>query len=155
MRGIAELEQYGHTYDILISHQQLTAAIDFAWKFPEQKFVLDHIAKPPVANKVKDKEWAKGIKHLAQHKNVYCKLSGLVTEANWNNWTYEDMAYYLETVFEHFGAYRLMFGSDWPVCTLAASYGNTMRVIETFTAQLTGEQQKAIFETTAIRCYNI
>lgn len=155
LHGISELKHYGHTYDILISHQQLSEAIDFVWKFPDQKFVLDHIAKPAIATKKKHEDWARGIELLAQHKNVYCKLSGLVTEADWNNWTYEDMAFYLETVFAHFGAHRLMFGSDWPVCTLAASYRNTKQIIETFTAHLTAEQQKSIFETTAMRCYNL
>ncbi len=155
LRGISELEQYGHTYDILINQQQLPEVIDFVWKFPEQKFVLDHIAKPAIANQKKREEWAMGIELLAQHKNVYCKVSGLVTEADWNNWVYEDMIYYLETVFEHFGAHRLMFGSDWPVCTLATNYKNTKQIVETFAAQLTVEQQRAIFETTAMRCYNL
>lgn len=158
LQGMAELQQYGHTYDILIHSGQLEEAISFVEKFPEQKFVLDHIGKPAIAAKkesVTNAKWYNGIRQLAQHKNIYCKISGMVTEADWNNWTYEDMVYYLDTVFEHFGADRLIFGSDWPVCTLAASYHQTKQIADKFTAQLTEEQRKAVFETTAVKCYNL
>lgn len=155
LQGMAELQQYGHTYDILIHSGQLEEAVGFVEKFPDQKFALDHIAKPNIKTRQGNVAWSDGIRRLAQHKNVYCKISGMVTEANWNSWTYDDMVYYLDAVFEHFGPYRLMFGSDWPVCTLSAKYSQVKQIIEKFTTQLTYEQRRAVFETTAIKCYNL
>ncbi|RZK69055.1 MAG: amidohydrolase, partial [Pedobacter sp.] len=122
VRGIAALKNYGHTYDLVIHRGQLAEAISLVAQFPEQRFVLDHLAKPDIKNKQGDDEWKQNIVTLSQHPNVYGKISGMVTEADWHSWTYDDMVFYLDVMFEHFGTNRLMFGSDWPVCKLAASY---------------------------------
>jgi len=121
LRGIGRLRQFGLAYDILVYPRQLPSAIGLASSFPEQPFVLDHIAKPPI--RAGDLEpWAARIRELARHGNVLCKVSGMVTEADHRGWQFEDFRPYLDVVFEAFGPRRLMFGSDWPVCLLAASY---------------------------------
>src|SRR5580693_1829267 len=117
-RGISRLREFGFTYDILIYPKQLPAAIELAEKFPEQTFVLDHIAKPLIKTK-EITAWANKIRRLATAPNVWCKLSGLITEADWKQWKADDFKPYLDIVFETFGCDRLMFGSDWPVCLLA------------------------------------
>jgi L-fuconolactonase len=121
LRGIAKLKQFDLAYDILIFPRQLPAAIELARKFPEQRFVLDHIAKPPIAEGTLE-PWRARILELAQAPNVMCKISGLVTEANWTAWKPADFDLYLDIVGEAFGPNRLMYGSDWPVCLLAAEY---------------------------------
>ncbi|SOD12118.1 amidohydrolase family protein [Pedobacter xixiisoli] len=155
LRGIAELKNYRHTYDIVIVRNQLKEAISLVNKFPEQRFILDHIAKPDIKDNNGDIAWQEGISLLAKHKNLYCKVSGMVTEADWYNWKNEDMKFYLDTVFENFSIDKLMFGSDWPVCTLAASYRETKQVVEDYISQLTVLQRKAIFESNAKECYQL
>jgi len=120
-KGIEKLKKYNLTYDILIFPKQLPAAIELVRMFPDQPFVLDHIAKPQIKDRVFS-PWDENIKKLALFSNVYCKVSGMVTEADWKAWEKEDFIPYLDIVIEAFGANRIMFGSDWPVCTLAASY---------------------------------
>lgn len=134
-RGIAALERYGLTYDILIYHRHLPYAIEFAKRFPKQKFVLDHIAKPDIKNGVVS-PWAERIRELAGCENVSCKVSGMVTEADVSAWKKEDFAPYLETVFDAFGPDRLMIGSDWPVCLLGAAYGEAMDIVRPFLDRL-------------------
>src|SRR5699024_6709537 len=131
MEGIGMLRDYDLTYDILILEHQLPTVIEFADQFPAQPFVLDHIAKPRI-KEGKINRWAKGIRELANHRGMYCKLSGLVTEANWDRWQADDFKPYLDVVFDAFGPERLMFGSDWPVCTLAASYGEVTEIIQDY-----------------------
>lgn len=127
LRGIAALEEFDLAYDILIFHKHLPVAIEFVEKFPRQRFVLDHMAKPPI--KAKQMEpWANNLRRLASFPNVLCKMSGLVTEADWKAWTHDDIAPYLDVAFDAFGPDRLMIGSDWPVCLLAASYGQAVGV---------------------------
>jgi len=155
LRGIAALKAYTYTYDILINKNQLTEAIELIAKFPEQRFVLDHIAKPDIKAKDGDLEWKGNIGKLAKHSNVYCKVSGMVTEADWQNWKPSDMQFYLDTVFESFAIDKLMFGSDWPVCTLAASYEETKQIVTDYTSQLTDVQRKAVFELNAKTCYQL
>lgn len=121
LRGISRLRQFDLTYDILIYPRQLPAAIELVSRFPEQPFVLDHIAKPSVRDGVRQ-PWADQIRELARHGNVLCKVSGMVTEADHRAWKADDFRPYLDVVFEAFGPGRLMFGSDWPVCLLAGSY---------------------------------
>jgi len=121
LRGLRQLQPYGYTYDLLVYPRQLPAAVELAARLPEQAFVLDHAGKPEIRSGHRG-GWKQHIRELAAHPNVYCKLSGLVTEADWNNWTPEQCKPYLDCVFEAFGPSRLMFGSDWPVCLLAASY---------------------------------
>lgn len=154
-RGLAELQQYQHTYDILIHQSQLSDAIALVEKFPSQKFVLDHLGKPNIKTKKDSELWRHDINILSQNKNVYCKVSGMVTEADWQNWQYDDFIFYLDTVFEYFGAQHLMFGSDWPVCTLAADYRTTKQIIEGYISQLTELEQQAVFGTTAMQFYKL
>lgn len=126
--GIALLEEFDLAYDILIYTKHLPVAAEFVERFPKHRFVLDHLAKPPI----KDREiefWAAGIRRLAAFPNVFCKLSGLVTEADWRHWQQADITPYLDIAFETFGPSRLMIGSDWPVCLVASSYSRTLDVV--------------------------
>ena len=128
LRGIALLESFDLTYDILIYPNQLPAAIELARQFPNQPFVLDHIAKPAIKRN-QFEPWAKLICELASCPNVYCKLSGMVTEADWGSWNPSQFKPYLDCVWQAFGPERLMIGSDWPVCLLAGSYSNVMQLV--------------------------
>jgi L-fuconolactonase len=121
LRGIEKLKQFDLAYDILIFPKQLPSAIDLVQKFPDQRFVLDHIAKPPISTGELE-PWAALIGDLAKIPNVFCKISGMVTEANWTDWESDDFESYLDIVSEAFGPDRLLYGSDWPVCVLAAEY---------------------------------
>lgn len=153
-RGISLLKEHNLTYDILIYEHQLPAAVQFVEKFPDQPFVLDHMAKP----RIKEGEienWKQGIKELAQHPKVYCKLSGMVTEADWNGWQKKDFKPYLDVIFETFGADRLMFGSDWPVCTLAADYSEVYSIIHEYISSYSAEKQEMILGGTAQQFYNL
>jgi L-fuconolactonase len=154
VRGISRLRQFGFTYDILIYPEQLPAAIELVSKFPEQRFVIDHLAKPEI--KTKNSEfWATHMRRIAENTNVYCKLSGLVTEADWHNWKPVDFTPYLDVVLDAFGPDRLMFGSDWPVCLLAASYGQVKEIVEDFVRGFTFKQKENIFGGNAIRFYGL
>jgi L-fuconolactonase len=154
VRGISRLRQFGFTYDILIYPKQLPSVIDLISKIPEQRFVIDHLAKPEI--KTKNSElWATYIRRIAENPNVYCKLSGLVTEADWMSWTVADFEPYLDVVLDAFGPDRLMFGSDWPVCLLAASYGQVKQVVEDYVHGFTFEQKENIFGGNAIRFYGV
>jgi L-fuconolactonase len=153
-RGISHLRQFGFAYDILIYPKQLPAAIELVSKFPEQRFVIDHLAKP----ELKSKDilfWAKHIRRIAESPNVFCKLSGLVTEADWRNWEPTELNPYLDVALEAFGPNRLMFGSDWPVCLLAASYAQVKQVIEDFLHDCTSAEKENIFGGNAIRFYGL
>lgn len=152
--GIARLGEFGYTYDILIYARQLPAAIELAAKFPEQRFVIDHLAKPEIKDG-KREPWAGYMRTLAQNNNVYCKISGLVTEADWQNWKPKDMEPYLDAVFEAFGPDRLMFGSDWPVCLLAANYRQVKELIESYVQQHSRENIEKIFGLNAVRFYGL
>jgi len=129
--GISKLSKYNLTYDILIHHQQLENTIEFVKRNPNQLFVLDHIAKPNI--KEGDiSAWKKQMLLLGSYENVFCKVSGLVTEADWQHWQYEDFVPYLEVVLNAFGTDRTMFGSDWPVCLLAGNYQEIKSIIEKY-----------------------
>jgi L-fuconolactonase len=153
-RGVAALRDYSLTYDILIYERQLPQAIMFVDRHPRQVFVLDHLAKPRVRENELE-PWRTNIRRLAERENVYCKLSGLVTEADWQNWTEPHLAPYVETVLEAFGPRRLMFGSDWPVCLVAASYGRWLDLVARFCARLSTEEQSRIFGETAAEAYRL
>lgn len=154
VRGIGELQAFGFTYDILIYARQLPEAIELAGKFPRQKFVLDHIAKPAIkAREIAG--WERDIRELAKAANVWCKLSGMITEADWRNWRPGDLKPYLEVVFDCFGDDRLMFGSDWPVCLLAGSYGRVKEVIAKYTEALPHSEKSNIFGYNAARFYGL
>jgi L-fuconolactonase len=134
LRGISVLEEFDLAYDILIYTRHLQVAAEFVKRFPRQRFVLDHMAKPPIRNGNID-SWAQGIVRLAAFPNVFCKLSGLVTEADWQHWVPQQIVPCLNVAFESFGPDRLMIGSDWPVCLLAASYERTTDVVKSYLLQ--------------------
>jgi|SRR5271165_5574041 len=131
LRGVSTLEEFGLAYDILIYAKHLPVAAEFVKRFPRQRFVLDHLAKPPIKNGTIDL-WAQGIKRLSDFPNVFCKLSGLVTEADWQRWEPAQIIPFLDVAFEAFGPDRLMIGSDWPVCLVAASYPRVVEVVKTY-----------------------
>jgi L-fuconolactonase len=153
-RGIARLKQFGYTYDILIYTDQLGYANEFAAAFPDQPFVIDHLAKP----KIKEgdiNQWAKDMQAIAQNENVSCKVSGMVTEADWKSWTPEDFTPYMDIVFSAFGADRVMYGSDWPVCRVAATYGETLSIAESYIAKLSATEQEQFWGANAIKFYGL
>lgn len=153
-RGISQLVNYQYTYDLLIYPRHLPFAIKLVEQFPLQPFVIDHLAKPDF--KVADfKEWEEGIKAIAKHPNVYCKVSGLVTEADWKNWQVEDFTYCLDVVAESFGIDRLMYGSDWPVCLLGGSYDEVTSIIEQYFASYSLNEKAKIFGLNAMQFYKL
>lgn len=154
IRGISKLKQIDLTYDLLLFPQQLPAAIELVRRFPEQPFVLDHIAKPRIREGTLS-PWREHIRELAQAPNVCCKVSGLVTEADWANWKPADFQPYLDIVFESFGEERLMFGSDWPVCLLAGSYERVLKLVEEYVQPLSAEGRAKFFGENAARFYGI
>ena len=127
-RGVGLLAGFDLTYDLLLHTRHLAVASDFVAKFPAQRFVLDHLAKPEIRSGAID-NWARDLQRLAAHPHVMAKLSGLITEADWQRWSAGDIRPYLDVAFECFGPDRLMMGSDWPVCTLAADYQRTLAVV--------------------------
>ena len=154
MQGIGQLERFDLVYDLLLFPGHLKNAVKLVEAFPEQRFVLDHLGKPPVKSG-KIEPWSSGIQEIAEYPGVWCKLSGLVTEADHNRWRYEDLLPYMEVVLKAFGADRVMVGSDWPVCTLAAGYNQVMAVFRKFTDTLSGEERDKILYQNAIECYHL
>lgn len=153
-RGIGLLHSHGFTYDILIYHHQLGAAEKLVRDFPEQKFVVDHIAKPNIKNRP-IKTWKDSIQAIAAHKNVCCKVSGMVTENGWHNWKYADFVPYLDIVFDAFGTDRIMYGSDWPVCLLAAPYASTKGIIDRYIQDFDEMDTKKIMGKNAMAFYQL
>ena len=153
-RGIGMLEEFGLTYDILVYARHLPVAAEFVEHLPKQRFVLDHLAKPDVKSQ-QLQPWEAAIRTLAKFNNVVCKLSGLVTEADWNNWRAEDFRPYLDVVFEAFGTERLMFGSDWPVCLLAGTYKDVKQLTEDYIRDLPERERHNIFGLNAARFYGL
>ena len=154
LRGISALEEFGLAYDILIYTKHLPVAAEFVRQFPRQRFVLDHLAKPPIKSGSLQ-PWASGIRELASFPNVLCKLSGMVTEADWQRWKPEDMAPYLDVAFECFGPQRLMIGSDWPVCIVAAPYSRAMDVVKGYLAPYPVQVQEAVLGENAQRFWKL
>jgi len=154
IRGIGKLNRYGLTYDLLLFPKHLPVACDLVGKFPEQLYVLDHISKPFIKDR-KIEPWKTDIHRLASFENVSCKLSGMVTEADWHNWKPEDFKPYMDIVLEAFGADRLMVGADWPVCTVAGEYEEVMRIVGDYVQQLSGNEQAAIWAENAKRIYQV
>ena len=154
VRGIGALARHNFTYDVLVYPRHLPVATQLVRKFPAQKFVVDHLAKPVIKENVID-NWARDIRALAANPNVYCKLSGMVTEADWRFWTETDLKPYLDVVFGAFGIDRLMFGSDWPVCLVAASYAKVKETIENYTRDLSQSEKEKIFGLNAGRFYGL
>ena len=153
VNGISLLSKYNFTYDILIFPDQLKFAAEMVAKFPEQKFVLDHIAKPYIKDEVIE-GWDADIAALGKFDNVYCKVSGMVTEAKWNNWTEADFHPYMDVVTNAFGTDRLMFGSDWPVCTVAGSYGQVCDIVKNYFSRFSQAEQDKVWGENAIKFYS-
>ena len=154
LSGIAALATFDLTYDILIYPRQLPVAGELVARFPDQPFVLDHMAKPLIRDGLLER-WATDVRQLAAYPNVACKVSGLVTEADWQGWRSPDFLPYLDVVLEAFGPARLMFGSDWPVCTLAATYNQVVGLVSAFAQQLSADEQAAVWGRTASRFYGL
>ena len=153
-RGIKELATFGFTYDILIYPHQLPAAVEFVKKFPDQPMVLDHLAKPDFETG-ELKGWEQQIRALGKQQNVYCKLSGMVTEADMQYWKKEDFTPFLDVALEAFGPQRLMFGSDWPVCLLAADYAQVKDIVTDYISRLSAAEQAQIMGGNAIEFYKL
>lgn len=152
--GIAALKPFNYTYDILIFHRQLPAAIDLVNRFPDQPFVIDHIAKPDIKS-WEIATWEKNMKEISKYENVMCKISGMVTEADWSNWKPSDLKPYLDVVFESFSTDKLMFGSDWPVCNVASNYAELVQTLESYMTQLPVQEQSKIWFENAANFYNL
>lgn len=152
--GISKLQQFGLTYDLLIYPKQLPASIELVSKFPGQKFVLDHIAKPSIKDRALE-PWATQLRQLAKAPNVWCKLSGMVTEAKRHAWQQEDFVPYLDIVFEAFSPSRLMFGSDWPVALLGADYQQVYSIIDQYTRNRPQPERDKIFGDNARDFYQL
>ncbi len=153
-KGISLLKNYNLVYDILIFEHQLANTIRFVDQHPEQQFVVDHIAKPKI-KKNELEPWAKNVKELAKRENVSCKISGMVTEADYKLWTEEQLNPYFETILEAFGSSRLLFGSDWPVCLVATNYSNWLELVKKTISNFSKEEQDFILYKNAQRIYNI
>ncbi len=154
VRGVSLLREFGFSYDVLVYPRQLPAALELVSMFPEQRFAIDHMAKPEIKTH-NDGSWSANMRAIARNPNAYCKVSGLVTEADWHSWKPEDFRFYLDAVFEAFGPERLMFGSDWPVCLLAASYRQVKQLIEDYIDGYWSKEKEKIFGSNAIRFYGL
>ena len=153
--GLNKLPAHGYTYDLLIYAHQLKEANELIKQLsPDLPIVIDHIAKPAIKNS-EIAEWEKGITALAQYPNVYCKISGMVTEANWGTWTMATLQPYLDKVVAAFGPNRILFGTDWPVCLVAASYSTWLDGIQTYFNTFSTAEQEAIFANNAIKFYKL
>lgn len=154
LKGISILKEYDLTYDLLLFPKHLPVARVVVEMFPDQKFVIDHISKPLVKSHILD-PWKEDIKAIAEFRNVYCKLSGMVTEADWTNWKPHDFRPYLDVVFMAFGTERVMTGSDWPVCLAAGSYKDVTAVVDKFISELPPEVRGKILGSNCSEFYNL
>ncbi|MCD6596640.1 MAG: amidohydrolase family protein [Bacteroidales bacterium] len=153
-RGIAKLKSYKLSYDILIFEKHLPQTILFVDKHPEQVFILNHIAKPLIRNNILS-PWKENIKELARRENVFCKISGMTTEAGVSNWSWEQLKPYLDVVLEAFGSDRILYGSDWPVCLLGCTYKDWFQGIQTILAPLSETEKMNIMGLNALKAYRI
>jgi len=153
-RGVSLLKKYGLRYDILVFERHLQQTLTFVDRHPGQVFVVDHIAKPRIKDKIIS-PWKERMHELAKRENVYCKVSGMMTEADWVHWTAEELRPYFDVVLSAFGPKRLMFGSDWPVVTVAGGYKKWMTAFLSFIRELSGDEQRAICRETAIGAYGL
>jgi len=153
-RALAAIGEAGLCYDLLTYPHQLPAAIETVRALPQLTFVLDHLSKPPIASGALE-PWATLLRELAGEPNVFCKLSGMVTEANQSSWTVSDLRPYARVALDAFGPDRLMFGSDWPVCLLAASYDDVAEAARELTAQLSEDERAQVFGGAAARAYRL
>lgn len=154
LRGISALEKHDFTYDILVFPHQLGSVLEFVKRFPNQKFVIDHIAKPYIKDGFFD-GWAILMKEIAKQENVFCKVSGMITEADYKTWTQAQLQKYLEVVFTAFGTDRILFGSDWPVCLVAGNYTQVKEIVTNFISKFSKVEQQAVMGNNAIKFYNL
>ncbi len=152
--GIARLKEFDLTYDLLLRSKHLRTAVRLVQKFPEQPFALDHMAKPGIAEGLLS-PWRENLRELARSQNVFCKLSGMVTEAKWNRWKPAEFGRYLDAVIEQFTPERLMIGSDWPVCTLSGDYASTMQIVMDYVQQFPPAVRAGILGENCERFYGI
>ena len=152
--GISLLNKYGFTYDLLILPDQLTFAGELARSFPEQRFVIDHLAKPGIRQR-NFSAWKADMKKFSGSRNVYCKISGMVTEADWDNWETEDFIPYIDAIIEIFGIKRVMFGSDWPVCLTAGTYEEVMEIADGYFSSFSESEQSDFFGGNATAFYKL
>ena len=153
-RGVSLLKEYNWVYDILIYERQLGPSIQFVDRHPEQVFVLDHIAKPRIGDSFVE-PWKTQMYEMAKRENVFCKLSGITTEANWSEWKKEELIPYMEVALDAFGPSRMMFGSDWPVARLAIEYGPWVEICREFISTLSGDEQNLIEGNVAWKVYGL
>ncbi len=154
IKNVVLLKDFDYTYDLLVYHHQLPSLLKFIEKIPENRLILDHIGKPDIKAKNYSK-WKENIFELAQHPGIYCKLSGMITEANYSTWKYDDIVPYMDAVGEAFGAERICFGSDWPVCLVAGNYDKMIGVVEKWASQLNQKDYNQLFGLNTSRFYNI
>jgi L-fuconolactonase len=159
LNGVQVLKKFDFTYDVLIYESQLKEALEFVNYFPAQKFIIDHCAKPAIRDKsITDPtgiEWKKWMAEISKRKNIYCKLSGLITEAKWNEWDEKDLYPYLDVVFECFGTDRVVFGSDWPVMLLSGNYSGWKKLVENYMKDFPPNEKEKVFKQNAIDFYNL
>jgi L-fucono-1,5-lactonase len=154
LRGISYLKDFGLTYDVLIYSRQLPAALQLVTRFSDQRFVIDHIGKPEIRSN-KRRPWAQHMGEIARNRNVYCKISGMITEADWRHWSEKEISPYLDVVFDAFGMDRVMFGSDWPVCLLAGSYTRVIGLLGKYTESFSESDRAKIFGLNAAHFYGL
>ncbi len=154
IKGMAQLEAYDLSYDLLLFPRHLQRALKLVKTFPGQRFVLDHLGKPLIKEGIME-PWRSDIARLAAHPNVWCKLSGMVTEADHKQWKYEDLLPYMKVVLESFGPDWIMLGSDWPVCRLAAEYSEVIKIVQRFIESLNIIDQEKILYRNAVDCYQL
>jgi L-fuconolactonase len=152
--GLQLLAKFNFTYDFLIYPKHLKDTLAVVRECKDNKFVIDHLAKPEIKDK-KISQWANYIRQIAQYENVFCKISGMVTEAHWQNWEKEDFYIYLDYILEFFGVQRIMYGSDWPVCLVAATYEQQLEIVESYFAQLSAHEKSLIFGKNALDFYHL
>lgn len=153
-RGISFLNDYGFTYDILIFPNHLKYAAALVAEFPDQNFVVDHMAKPYIKSGEID-EWKKDMQALAEYQNVSCKVSGMLTEADWYAWRTDDFTPYLDVVFNAFSINRVMYGSDWPVCIVPGGYNRALEILQLYASKLSQQEQDLFFGGNAVNFYNL
>lgn len=153
-KGISLLHPYHFTYDLLVYPKHLKNVLKLVTLFPHQMFVIDHLAKPNI-RMGKIKEWADDMRRIAHQPNVYCKVSGMVTEGDWKYWKKEDFDPYLDTIVQAFGTHRLMYGSDWPVCLVAATYKQQLSIVQKYFETFSASEQAQIFGGNAVQFYHL
>ena len=154
-RGIRSVGEAGLVYDLLVKTRELPAALQLARRHPDMTFVIDHLAKPRIAAGRRDPEWERALAPFAPYSNVHCKLSGMVTEADWTRWTPQDLAPYVERALEWFGAERCIYGSDWPVCLMAGGYDKVLNALNVTIAGLDRASKDSILGGNAYRAYRL